>query len=205
MKGGNNLAAKIAQKYQDTILDSINEGVFTVDLSWKISSFNRAAEKITQVKAADALGRSCCEVFRASICENACALRRTLATGKPIVKVTAKIITKLGKQIPIRISTAILKAEDGAIVGGVETVQDLTQVEQLRKKLASHYTFENIIGRSQVMMNLFQITPQIAESDSTVLITGASGTGKELFARAIHNLSYRMRFLSAFGHHCCRL
>jgi PAS domain S-box-containing protein len=186
-----NLAAKIPKTYQDTILDSINEGVFTVGLDWKINSFNRAAEKITQVKAADAIGRSCCEVFRASICEKDCALRRTLSTGKPFVNVTAKIITKLGKQIPIRISTAILKSEDGSVVGGVETFQDLTQVEQLRKALESRYTFEDIIGRSQVMMNLFQMMPQIAESDSTVLLTGASGTGKELFARAIHNLSSR--------------
>ncbi len=66
-------------------------------------------------------------------------------------------------------------------------------VEQLRKELESRHTFEDIIGRSPVMMNLFQIMPQIAESDSTVLIVRASGTGKELFARAIHNLSYRKK------------
>jgi PAS domain S-box-containing protein len=193
LAGVSNLATKIVKKYQGTILDSINEGVFTVDLNWKIISFNRAAEKITQVKAADAVGRSCCEVFRASICEKACALKRTLSTGKPIVNVTAKIITKSGHQIPIRISTALLNAEDGTVVGGVESFQDLTQIEQLRKELESRYTFEDIIGQSQVMMNLFQMMPQIAESDSTVLIAGSSGTGKELFARAIHNLSYRKK------------
>jgi len=74
---------KIVKKYQDTILNSINEGVFTVDINWQITSFNRAAERITQVRKKDAIGRPCCEVFRASICENDCALKRTLATGKP--------------------------------------------------------------------------------------------------------------------------
>ena len=185
------MATKIVKKYQETILNSINEGVFTVDVNWQITSFNRAAEKITQVQKRDAIGRPCCEVFRASICENDCALKRTLATGKPTFNITASIVTKSGQQIPIRLSTAILKERDGTIAGGVETFQDLTQIEQLRKELESRYTFEDIIGRSPVMMNLFQIMPQIAESDSTVLISGASGTGKELFAQAIHNLSYR--------------
>jgi PAS domain S-box-containing protein len=187
------LATKITQRHQDTILNSINEGVFTVDLNWKITSFNRAAEQITQVQNSDAIGRPCCEVFRAGICENACALKRSLSTGKPMVNVTTRIVSASGKQIPIRLSTAPLKERDGTVVGGVETFQDLTQVEQLRKELESRYTFEDIIGRSPVMMNLFQIMPQIAESDSTVLIVGASGTGKELFARAIHNLSYRKK------------
>jgi len=187
------LATKITKRHQDTILNSINEGVFTVDLNWQITYFNRAAEKITQVQSSDAIGQLCCEVFRASICENACALKQTIATGKPLVNITAHIVTEFGKRIPTRLSTAPLKNRDGTIVGGVETFQDLTQVEQLRKELESHYTFEDIIGRSPVMLKIFQIMPQIAESDSTVLIAGASGTGKELFARAIHNLSYRKK------------
>lgn len=187
------MASKIIKRHQNTILDSINEGVFTVDLNWKITSFNRAAEQITQVHRDSAMGKPCCEVFRASICENACSLKRTIATGKPMVNVTAHIVTESGKLIPIRLSTALLKEKDGSVVGGVETFQDLTQVEQLRKELQSRYTFEDIIGRSKAMMNLFQIMPQIAESDSNVLIVGDSGTGKELFARAIHNLSYRKK------------
>jgi len=178
---------------QDVILDSINEGVFTVDLDWRITAFNQAAARITGVSRDDALGRPCCEVFRASICESACALRRTLSTGKPVVNATAHIVSHAGERIPIRISTALLQAPDGSIIGGVETFQDLSQVEQLQKELAARYTFEDIVGRSPAMMSLFQILPQVAESDSTVLIEGASGTGKELFARAIHNLSRRRK------------
>jgi PAS domain S-box-containing protein len=67
---------------RDTILDSIANGVFTVDDQWRITSFNRAAEGITGVKRGDALGQPCCEVFRASICETTCALQRTLAQVK---------------------------------------------------------------------------------------------------------------------------
>jgi len=182
-----------AAQPQNVILDSINEGVFTVDLDWRITAFNRAAERITGIHREEALGRPCCEVFRASICESACALRQTLTTGKPVVNATAHIISQTGQRIPIRISTALLKGEDATVIGGVETFQDLSQIEQLQKELEARYTFEDIVGRSPAMTSLFQILPQIAESDSTVLIEGASGTGKELFARAIHNLSRRRK------------
>ncbi|MGB9625837.1 MAG: sigma-54 interaction domain-containing protein, partial [Phycisphaerae bacterium] len=178
---------------ESVILDSINEGVFTVNLDWRITAFNHAAERITGIDRQEALGRPCCEVFRASICENACVLRRTLTTGKPVVNATAHIVSHAGQRIPIRISTALLKGPDGAVIGGVETFQDLSQVEQLRKELEARYTFEDIVGRSPAMTSLFEILPQIAESESTVLIEGASGTGKELFARAIHNLSRRRK------------
>ncbi|HVC90896.1 MAG TPA: sigma 54-interacting transcriptional regulator [Acidobacteriaceae bacterium] len=175
----------------DPILDSINEGVFTVDHDWRISAFNRAAERITGVRRQDALGRQCCDVFRASICEGSCALRRTFSSGKPVVGATANIIDASGRRIPIRISTALLRDQDGAVIGGVETFQDLSHVEQLRKELEARYTFEDIVGRSPAMRSLFDIVPQIAASHSTVLIEGNSGTGKELFAHAIHNLSPR--------------
>lgn len=175
------------------ILDSINEGVFTVDPGWRITAFNRAAERITGVPREVAVGQPCCEVFRASICETRCALRSTMDTGRPVVNSTAYILNQQGRRIPIRISTALLKDDTGQVVGGVETFQDLTQVEQLKKELQARYTFEDIVGRSPAMTRLFDILPQIAESSSTVLLEGASGTGKELFARAIHNLSGRKR------------
>lgn len=176
-----------------TILNSVNEGVFTVDLNWRITAFNKAAERITGVSTQSAIGSLCCDVFRANVCESNCALRRTLATGRPVVNATAHIVNQQGQRVPIRISTAILKDDEGTVVGGVETFQDLTQVEQLQKELQARYTFEDIIGRSPAMMRLFEILPQISASASTVLIEGPSGTGKELFARAIHNLSPRKR------------
>jgi PAS domain S-box-containing protein len=185
------MAIPALDEHQNTILDSINEGVFTVNRDWRIVSFNRAAERITGIRRQDACGRSCHEVFRTNICETACALRQTMKTGSPIVNSTAHIVNKSGQRIPIRISTALLKDRDGQVIGGVETFQDLSMVEQLQKELHDRYSFEDIVGRSPAMLNLFQLLPRIAESISTVLIEGPSGTGKELFARAIHNLSPR--------------
>lgn len=164
-----------------------------MDLDWRVTTFNAAAERITGVPRQEAIGRPCSDVFRASICERDCALRRTFTTGKPIVNATAQITSAAGEQIPVRISTALLKDASGAVTGGVETFQDLSRVEQLRKELDSRYTFEDIVGRSAPMQKLFEVLPRIAESSSTVLLEGASGTGKELFARAIHSLSPRRK------------
>jgi PAS domain S-box-containing protein len=173
------------------ILDSVNEGVFTVDPGWRITAFNKAAERITGVAREHAIGKPCCDVFRATICETRCTLRQTMATGEPLLNATAHIVNREGRRVPIRISTALLRDMFGAVAGGVETFQDLTQVEQLQKELQSRYTFEDIVGRSLPMMRLFDLLPQVSASSSTILIEGATGTGKELFARAIHNLSAR--------------
>ncbi len=178
---------------QSVILDSINEGVFTVDLDWNITSFNQAAERITGISREQAIGRLCSQVLRADVCEKDCALKRTFSKGVPVVNATASIVNHLGKRIPVRLATALVNDEGGRVIGGVETFQDLSQVEQLQKELQDRYTFEDIVGRSPAMRKLFDVVPQIAESSSTVLIEGASGTGKELFARAIHNLSARRK------------
>jgi PAS domain S-box-containing protein len=173
------------------LLDHVPDGVFTVDAAWRLTAFNRAAEEITGIPRAEALGRRCCEVFRASICEGACALKQTLATGRPVVNKVVYIVDARGQKIPISISTSVLKDGRGKVVGGVECFRDLRVVEELRQELAQQDSFANIIGRSAAMRQLFEVLPAIAESDSTVLLEGASGTGKELFARAIHDLSRR--------------
>lgn len=177
--------------HQMMILDSISEGVFTVDVDWRITSFNRAAERITGVVREEAIGRHCYEVLKANVCESGCVLRETMDKQRAIRNKAVTIVRTDAKVVPISVSTALLRDEFGHVVGGVETFLDLTVVDELRKELERKYSFGDIISKNEEMLRLFSILPQIAQSESSVLIQGASGTGKELFALAIHNNSRR--------------
>jgi len=183
--------SRSTENQTEIILDSIADGVFTVDMDWKVTSFNRAAETITGIKKEEALGRHCWEVFRASICEKECALHRTMDTGRQIINQSIFIVSSEGERIPISISTAILKDKKGNVIGGAETFRDLSLVETLRKELSGRHSFHDIISKDKEMFRLFGMLEQISESDATVLLEGESGTGKELFAEAIHSLSHR--------------
>jgi PAS domain S-box-containing protein len=175
----------------DAILESISDGVFTVDAEWRVSSFNRAAELITGVSRRDAIGRRCSDVFRANMCEADCALRRTMRTGAPVVNKAAFIVNAEGKRIPISVSTAMLRDRRGRLVGGAETFRDLSVIEELRKEITGRYRVADIVTRSASMRRVLDRLPAVAASESTVLVEGETGTGKELVARAIHGLSAR--------------
>jgi PAS domain S-box-containing protein len=182
---------RAADKFFNVILNSIADGVFTTDSDGKITFFNKAAEEITGFTSKEALGRFCFDIFRADICQSRCALKETIRTKKEIINLPVTVLNKKGKKIPISISTAVLKNEKGKIIGGVETFRDLSTIEELKKELQQKYTFGDIISKNHQMHEIFNVLPNIAESDSTVLIQGVSGTGKELFAKAIHNWSHR--------------
>ena len=190
LPGAYNMNKDIENQTQ-IILDSIADGVFTVDSEWKITSFNRAAEKITGINKEEAIGRQCWEVFRANICESLCSLRHTVETGDPVVNQSIFIVNSKGERVPISISTALLKDKKGHVIGGVETFRDLSLVEELRKELYSRQSFHDIISKNKEMQRLFSMLEQLSESDTTVLLVGESGTGKELFAKALHSMSQR--------------
>ena len=181
------------ESFVDTILDSVADGVFTIDPNFRITSFNRAAERILGMSRDMAIGQECCEVFRADICRGDCALRESLATGREIIDKPVSIVNSRGKRVPISVSTAVLKGKRGRVIGGVETFRDLSALEELKKKINKNYSYEDIISKNHRIQAIFSLLPDIAESGSTVLVQGPSGSGKELFARAIHNLSHRKR------------
>ncbi len=174
-----------------SILESISDGVFTVDREWKITSFNRAAERITGVSRKDAIGQNCFEVFKSNMCESSCPLGKTMKTGKPLIDRSGYCVRKDGRRIPISVSTAILSDDEGRVLGGAETFRDLSELEDLKKELREKQDNGSFTSRSRSMEHLLSILPSVAQSDTTILIQGETGTGKEVFARQIHRLSPR--------------
>jgi PAS domain S-box-containing protein len=184
---------QIPRHVTEIILESISDGVFTVDHEWRITSFNRAAEVITGIPREQAVGKHCWDIFRSNMCEKDCALRRTMKHGKSFMDTATYIITSEGHRVPVVVSTSLLKDTEDEVLGGVETFRDMSLVEELRKELEGRFQVGDIVSRSPGVHKIFRILPQVAESDSTVLIQGETGTGKELLARAIHELSPRCK------------
>jgi PAS domain S-box-containing protein len=176
-----------------TVLESISDGVFSVDHDWKISSFNRAAEEITGIDRQDALGRYCSEVFRSSLCGGQCALRETLSSGKPIINKSCYFINSKGNKVPVTLSTAVLKDQQGNIIGGAETFRDLSEIESLKKQLGKQSKDNGLSSHSHSMNMVIEMVEAVADISTTILIYGETGTGKEVVAKALHQLSARKK------------
>ena len=174
---------------EEAILESITEGVFTVDFkTWKITYFNHAAEQITGVARDDALGKHCSVIFNSSLCEAGNILKKTFETGKPIVNKPVYFIKADGSKVPISVSTAVLKDSKGNITGGAATFRDLSEIEDLRKKLKSSTDNGSFSSHSPSMYKIINLIPTVAESSSSVLIQGETGTGKEVLGKTIHSM-----------------
>lgn len=181
----------MSEKLSKIIFNSISDGVFTVTRDCIITSFNRAAEEITGFQAAEAVGKHCFDVFRTEICHKQCALKDTLKRLAPVENARVTIITKDGCEIPINVTTTMLKDDQGEILGAVEFFSDISEIEHLERSLERKNALADIVSVNAKMQKLIGLLPDVAESDCSVLIEGPSGCGKELFAQVIHNLSAR--------------
>jgi PAS domain S-box-containing protein len=173
------------------IFESISDGVFTTDHDCRITSFNRAAEKISGFSRQEAIGKFCFDIFRTDLCQTRCALRNTLQNGKPVNNVRVTIVTRDGRKVPISVSTTVLRDHEKHHLGAVEFFRDLSEIENLQDKVSKLSGAENFVSGNEKMQHLLELLPEIAESECNVLIQGPSGSGKELIAQALHNLSPR--------------
>lgn len=173
------------------ILDSIGEGLFTVNKDFKINYFNRAAERITGLKREDVYGKFCKHVFKSNRCYIKCPIAQVLETGKNIYDLESQIRDISGSFIPIKMNVAVLRNNENDPVGGVISFRDISDLEIFREKYIKKHQFHGVIGHTKVMQEIFELIEEIADSDATVLIQGESGTGKEMIANAIQATSLR--------------
>jgi PAS domain S-box-containing protein len=176
---------------RDEILDSIGEGLLTVDKNFKINFFNRAAEQITGYNREEVLNQYCKYVFKCELCELKCPIGLILESGNTLYDYRSNIEIKNGNRIPIKLNAAILKNETEEPVGGVISFRDLSELEAIRKDRSSVTSFYGLIGHGKAMQEIFELIREISDSDAAVLIQGESGTGKEMVANAIQVTSKR--------------
>jgi PAS domain S-box-containing protein len=173
------------------ILDNLDIGIFTIDKGGRITFFNTAAEKISGFKRREILGGPCSVIFDGTEAREVCTMKDTVVDGQSRSSREGKMMTRDGVPIPIRANFMSLRNEKGTIVGGLATFHDLTLVQQLKQAMRDRYTFHDMIGRSPAMQKIFEMINVVAATDATILIEGATGTGKDLLAKVIHSASRR--------------
>ncbi len=137
------------------------------------------------------MGRHCFDIFRTELCHTQCPLKDTLRHHDPVENARVSILTKEGCDLPISVTTEILRDEVGKVVGAVEFFRDLSDLEDLHRRLDERKALTDIVSVNRQMHELVELLPDIARSECNVLIEGPSGSGKELVAQVIHNLSPR--------------
>ncbi|SCY63963.1 sigma-54 interaction domain-containing protein [Desulfoluna spongiiphila] len=185
------------------IIDTIADGVFTLDINGEITFWSKSMEQITGFTAAEALGKTC-SLLRISTCLG------VLGTGDPTrcgildgASTGARecfLKHKDGHDIPAIKNATAIKDAHGEVIGVVEAITDLTDLEKAKmtleeatRRLGERHRLDRIIGKSDCMQAVFMAIKATAASQATILIQGESGTGKELVAGAIHYNSERAR------------
>jgi len=175
------------------ILDNLDIGVLTVDRGGHITFFNTMAERITGYSRKSVLGRPCSSVFGRDLCREMRAIRAGGEGGSGPSGLETRVITRQGQSLPVRVNCMALKNEKGITVGGLSTLTDLSLKYQFNSAIQERYTFFDMVGKDPVMQKIFEIVPVIAASETTILIEGPTGTGKDLLAKIIHNAGPRAR------------
>ncbi|MDX1702205.1 MAG: sigma 54-interacting transcriptional regulator, partial [Melioribacteraceae bacterium] len=175
----------------EDILDSLGEGVFTVDKSFRINFFNKAAERITGHKKNEVIGEFCKNVFKSKVCFSGCPIALVLDSKKNIYDFESKIKTANDHFIPIKLNAAVLHNDEEKPIGGVISFREISDIERIKNDLTKDSQFCGIIGKSKPMKEIFELINEISDSDAPVFIQGESGTGKEMIANAIQQTSSR--------------
>ncbi len=172
------------------LLDQLPLGIMILSLDQKILFLNSAFEALTGFDRDEVHHVPCCHVLRTDICNDRCPILNTGDSVKPAPQ-TGTILISSREKIDVRLTASALRDRNGRIIGYMETVEDLGTHHQIMDHQRDLQGFSQIVGRSPPMQKLFSLVPVVAQTDSSLLITGETGTGKDILAEAIHETSDR--------------
>ena len=172
------------------VIDCIPVGVALLDTNLQLQAMNRALEAMTGFSREEAIGVGCSHIIRNNLCTQQCPAKQALESDRT-VHVEGDIINRERQKIPVMVHASVLKDSEGQPLGVIETIEDISLLRELDKKTQITHDFGDLVGHSPKMQKLLDILPIIAQTDSSVLITGETGTGKDLIASVIHRVSPR--------------
>lgn len=170
----------------EAIFASVKDGIVTVDPELKIVEANKSTENICGIAVKEAAGKIFSQCF--SQCSKSCSevLRQTLKKKMTIKEYRVECGHQQRHQQTVSVTSSPLLDPKGNFMGAVLVIRDITLLRDLERELRERNRFQNIIGRSKGMQDIYRLLEDLANLETTVLITGESGTGKELVARALH-------------------
>ncbi len=176
------------------LVDHVSIGIHAVDKEGKTVIYNRKMSEIESMPIDEVLHRNITHMFAFSQ-EQESTLLLALKEGKTTTDVKQSYYNKNGKSITTVNSTYPLY-DDGEIIGAIEIATDVTQLEKIKSENAKtkeprRYTFQEIVGESKEIQEVKELAKRAARTNSSILIIGETGTGKEMFAQSIHYESER--------------
>jgi PAS domain S-box-containing protein len=173
------------------ILDNLGIGVFTTTRGGHVTFFNTMAESISGYNRKEVLGKPCSVILGGDDGKDTALLLKSISDGKPRSNKNGLVSTKDERVISVQADYMALFNERARIVGGLATIEDLSLIQQMSRAISDQYIFADMIGKAPSMQKIFSMVPVVAASEATVLIGGPTGTGKDLLAKIIHNISSR--------------
>lgn len=174
------------------LIDAIPIGVSLIDESCNVIAINKALQALTGFSSDEARGLPCYHVLRSALCVKQCPVRKKPDRVESVHE-ESDIINKDRQRIPVNLSFTSLFNQNEKRVAFLETVEDLRLSGPFDPGSEHAFSFASLIGRSPQMERVYQVLPILAQSDSSVLITGETGTGKDLLAEALHKASNRSK------------
>jgi PAS domain S-box-containing protein len=172
------------------ILNSIQEGIYIIDKEFKIVFINDAAAKIVGVVPNNLYGKLCFNFCKSDRCEIGCPISEVLRSDTTINNLESTLQSFDGKVIPIKLNASLLKNDSDEPIGGIISFSKISKIDFIESE-KNQQNFYGIIGRTKGMTKIYKSVMEISSSDVPVLITGETGTGKEMVANAIHKSSQR--------------
>ncbi len=174
------------QRLLEAVYRSVKDAIITVDLKLNVIGANSSAQTICGMEVGGIVGRSFADCL--AQCNGTCAevLRQTLNQKMTIAEYRIECGHLKRSQQLVSVNSSPLLDNDGNFTGAVLVVRDITLLNDLERELRQRHKFQNLIGHSEKMQNVYRLLEDLSNLETTVLVTGESGTGKELVARALH-------------------
>ena len=182
------------QKFNElsAVFDSMPTGVFAIlDRKLNVATINKAASQILNTDSQSVIGRNARDIFEDGFPGIRELIEKTIEDHRPVKNFNLEITDRNAEVKTYLVSTAIIEETDSIEQGIILVLHDVSETTRLRKARISMLSFGSLIGATENMKEVYSLIETVSQYDTTVLVFGETGTGKELVARTIHEQSHR--------------